>query len=180
MNFFSNVFANLFRFDGLILIVAAANLVVVYPMLRKISKKLNQTLNPTVSRPIEDLIKALQPSAVEKLDLQVIMKQKEKENQLFQIYISITSIFPLLGILGTVIALLSVGDFSANLINLNFGKALTSTFWGLIWAIFFKSLEGFFASTIQQNEENIKLLLHRIDQYAYDKVGGNDEKAVDY
>jgi len=58
-----------------------------------------------------------------------------------------------------------MSDFSSQVVMLNFTTALTSTFWGLIWAIVCKSLEGFIASRVAYNEESFSLLLQRIDQY---------------
>ncbi|MCK4258729.1 MAG: MotA/TolQ/ExbB proton channel family protein [Halanaerobiales bacterium] len=174
--FFSSIFSNLWGYDSLIFIVAIANLAIVFPMLRKTSTKLNQSLNPIISKPIDQILKTLKLQSEEKLDLHMIKRWKENENLFYQIYISITSIFPLLGILGTIIAMLTLGDFTSNLVVVNFTKALTSTFWGLVWGIFFKSLEGFIVPYVQQNEENLKLLLYRLDQSSQDKVEDHHEE----
>ena len=64
-------------------------------------------------------------------------------------YSILTTIFPLLGILGTVCALLQVrGDFSN--VKGGFMLALSSTFWGLVAAIVSKAGEGFFSPDIDR------------------------------
>ncbi len=59
---------------------------------------------------------------------------------LYQIYANLTAIFPLLGIMGTVAALITVAD-SADLMS-NLMVALTTTLNGVIWAIIFKCLDA--------------------------------------
>ena len=54
-------------------------------------------------------------------------------------YANITAIFPLLGILGTVAALVTYSDVT---MMENFMVALTTTFWGVLFAIFFKSIDA--------------------------------------
>jgi biopolymer transport protein ExbB/TolQ len=78
-------------------------------------------------------------------------KEYLKLARLVSWYDIITVIFPFLGILGTVLALLFVKtDFTE--VNVNFLQALTSTFWGLIGAIGSKIGEGF----ISPNYEHVK------------------------
>lgn len=70
-------------------------------------------------------------------------------NPWLQYYSILTSLFPLLGILGTVCGLLLVQeDFSD--VGGGFMLALSSTFWGLIAAIVSKAGEGFFASDVDR------------------------------
>ena len=65
-----------------------------------------------------------------------------------------------MGILGTVISLLGmVGDMTN--VQDNFYGALTSTFWGLVFAIIFKFLDGIISAKIDDNEKNVQLYLER-------------------
>ncbi len=59
---------------------------------------------------------------------------------LYQIYANLTAVFPLLGIMGTVAALITVADSSDLMANLM--VALTTTLNGVIWAIIFKCLDA--------------------------------------
>ncbi|MEW5724965.1 MAG: MotA/TolQ/ExbB proton channel family protein [Thermodesulfobacteriota bacterium] len=70
-------------------------------------------------------------------------------NPWLQYYSILTSIFPLLGILGTVCGLLQVqADFSE--VKGGFMLALSSTFWGLVAAIISKAGEGLFAADVDR------------------------------
>lgn len=60
---------------------------------------------------------------------------------LYTFYSNITAIFPLLGILGTVWALMQLNSTGAENISINFSVALNTTFAGLICAIIFKSVD---------------------------------------
>ncbi len=59
---------------------------------------------------------------------------------LYQIYANITAVFPLLGIMGTVAALITVAE-STDLMS-NLMVALTTTLNGVIWAVIFKCLDA--------------------------------------
>ena len=71
---------------------------------------------------------------------------------------NITGIFPLLGILGTVVSLLGLVSDMNNVAG-NFYGALTSTFWGLIFAILFKFLDGIISPEIESNEKSVLMYL---------------------
>ena len=73
---------------------------------------------------------------------------KHRLDQISVFYISLTSIFPLLGILGTVIALLNLTDFTNDIVSINFSLALTSTFWGVLFGAISKFGEGFFTAKL--------------------------------
>ena len=69
-----------------------------------------------------------------------IIALRNKAELWYTWYVNISAIFPLLGILGTVIALIGMqGD--AMTADSSFLLALTSTFWGLIFSIVFKSMQ---------------------------------------
>ena len=83
----------------------------------------------------------------------------------YTFFISIISIFPLLGMLGTVASLILVGkDFSNNMTDMTefqdimpkFFLALTSTAWGIICSVFFKLLNSFKQAYIENQIKNAK------------------------
>ena len=80
---------------------------------------------------------------------------------LYSLYENITGIFPLMGILGTVISLIPmvnlVGTETTNL----FFSALTSTFWGIVFAIVYKALNGWLAAEIEHCQTLVALYLER-------------------
>jgi hypothetical protein len=69
----------------------------------------------------------------------------------------ITSIFPFLGILGTVYTLLkTTSDVSFDITQANFFVALTSTGWGVLSSIVFKTIDALIAPSIEKYNEEIK------------------------
>ncbi len=62
-------------------------------------------------------------------------------NSNFKSFISVSEIFPLLGILGTLIALIQYRGQIANL-KASFAAAISTTIFGILFAVIFKILEG--------------------------------------
>ncbi len=74
-----------------------------------------------------------------------IFDSYRKINSNYTLFITLISIFPLLGMLGTVIALLGLDMSTAEAISNaknNFFGALTSTAWGIIFAVVFKIINA--------------------------------------
>ena len=77
----------------------------------------------------------------------------------YRLFLTLISVFPLLGMFGTVMGLLNV-DISGGMesVRANFFSALTSTAWGIIYSIVFKLVNAFFANRIEtQIEESRRL-----------------------
>lgn len=164
---FSMIFGNLIGYDGLIIIAGIFNGFLAY-QLKKQTSLLYEQLNPTVYMPIEQVL--LKVHKEKTIDLHLIRQLKEKETKLVNLYGSITNLFPLMGILGTIISLIRLVTFSGSEIMINFSTALTSTFWGLIGAIVFKAIGGIVQSQVDTNEEMITILFTRIDTYEYGEM----------
>ena len=65
--------------------------------------------------------------------------------KLYELFTALISCFPLLGMLGTVIALLSLDMTGAmESIKDNFFDALTSTAWGIIFSVIFKLVNAYY------------------------------------
>lgn len=157
------ILKNLAGYDAIIILVAIFNGYLLY-QLKKDSEQLKEVLNPTVFLPIEQLIK--QTRDVNKtIDLHHIRQLKEKENKTFHLYAAITSLFPLLGILGTILSLIKIVGLGDTSLMLNFSEALTSTFWGLIFGITFKAFGGILSGRSESNNEMLQLLFQRIDDF---------------
>lgn len=81
---------------------------------------------------------------------------------MYTLFITFISIFPLLGMLGTVISLINLGNVfnSSNpdldQIKSKFFLALTSTAWGIIFAVFFKIVNSFCQSYIENQIDKAK------------------------
>ncbi len=147
-------------FDWIILLAAAANGVVCHTARRE-ALKLYNTMHQSKYVPSWRGSAAHLADSVRAVDEEAVISMRNRSERLYSIFINITAVFPLLGILGTVVSLLPM---VANLADMqqNFFAALTSTFWGLVFAILFKLLDGFLLSAvIEDNDKSVTLFLNR-------------------
>lgn len=81
---------------------------------------------------------------------------------LYGIFINLISIFPLLGMLGTVTALLNLNfeEMNNELVD-NFFSALTSTFWGAVFGMIFKVLDAIPNYYVESNNESYRIGIQR-------------------
>lgn len=152
---------NLLGFDWIIFVLAAANGVCYY-FTRRYTVQLYQKLNMTVFVPSHRHDPEKVAKAIRNLDEAGIVELRKRSEGLYSIFSNVTAIFPLMGILGTVVSLLPMVADLADM-QQNFFAALTSTFWGLIFAITFKLLDGFLSARLEDNDKNVTLLLERRD-----------------
>jgi len=88
---------------------------------------------------------------------------RETSEKYYSMFVNLTSIFPLMGILGTVIALIPMVDQLADMEG-SFFVALTSTLWGLLFAIIFKMLDGTLIPRLDRNERGIEDYLESLER----------------
>ena len=161
MSFFSVIWKNLLGFDIIIFLAAVLNGFLYY-FARGYTDRLYRKLHMVVFIPSHREDPDTVAQAVRDVDEEEIVALRKRSEGLYSIFVNVTSIFPLLGILGTVVSLLPMVADMADM-QQNFFAALTSTFWGLVFAILFKLLDGFLASRIEDNDKNVALLLERRD-----------------
>jgi chemotaxis protein MotA len=148
---------NLAGYDALIFIAAVVNLLLFIRILkdmRVIDGDFQETKflhNKLMVNRVQTNSDQTTPDLLTVLDRFTLRKQRLDQVSVF--YISLTSIFPLLGILGTVIALLNLTDFTSEIISVNFSVALTSTFWGILFGALSKFGEGFFSSKLESYDK---------------------------
>ena len=159
MSFWQVIGTNLLGFDLIIFITAALNGVCYY-FTRLYTDQLYKKLHLVVFVPSHRNNPEKVAKAIRNLDESGIVALRKRSEGLYSIFANVTAIFPLLGILGTVVSLLPMVAELADM-QQNFFAALTSTFWGLVFAIIFKLLDGFLASRIEDNDKNVTLLLER-------------------
>ncbi len=85
---------------------------------------------------------------------------RDKQNLYYSLFVNAIAIFPLLGMLGTVISLLQLASGGDNLIG-NFYGALTSTLWGLVFAVIFKAVDAFISAKVDANEKAVSFRLQK-------------------
>ena len=156
MSFWQIVFHNFTTFDAAIVIAGAINLFIFFSTKYK-ADKLYDALHPEDYLPSKKKKRvSLDINHIDERDAVNLRIQAESN---YALYTNITAIFPLLGILGTVKSLLPlVSDLSE--MQGDFSAALTSTFWGLVFSIFFKFLDGKCLSfKMDENDRSVTLLL---------------------
>ncbi len=153
------VLKNLIGYDLLIFIAAGFN-VWVYLITKRRTDDLYKKLRLTIFLPLQPMDGGTIRTVTHTYKLEDFVRLREREESMYALFTNLTAIFPLLGILGTVISLLPMVMSMSNLQD-NFFAALTSTFWGLIFAIGFKLCDAFLSSRIEDNDKNVNLLLSR-------------------
>lgn len=165
---FVNLLKNLLGYDAIIILLACFNVFYVLKTLNEVSKALRNKLQSTIYLPIEMLLKTYNqepaPSENNPLDLHRFQALRERELVYYHMFNTVNGIFPLLGILGTIIGMLKMVGMESQMVMSNFTLALTSTFWGLVFSIIFKAIDGRIAPVFYQNQENLQLMFERMDE----------------
>ena len=157
VNILRPVLDNLIGYDTIIFLVAAVTSFYYY-FIRK----------HTVD--VHDFLYGYRPDAIftgNSLSKKEIAEQKNKLRKMLEeseknytMYLNLTAIFPLLGILGTVVALIPMVNYS---MEASFFTALTSTLWGIIFAIIFKILDARLSPNLERNRRGIDEYLEKLD-----------------
>lgn len=150
---------NFWGYD-LIIFIAAVFTGFIYYSVRQSAERLHKKLHLTVFVPDGERSRREAESDISGLREYDVISMRNHTGRLYSLFVNLTGIFPLLGILGTVISLLGlVSDMSD--VTGNFYGALTSTFWGLVFAIIFKFLDGVISPMIEDNEKSVAIFLER-------------------
>jgi biopolymer transport protein ExbB len=149
-------------YDLIIVALIVFNILFISLRLRTISTNLDKRLKKVVYLPVEHALKDLASTQPQKVNLHQLRHMRESEDRLYHTYVSITNILPLLGILGTVIALMNIDTFTIETVSTNFMTALTSTFWGLVGATICKILEGSIVAKVETNKDNLAMLIKSV------------------
>lgn len=88
-------------------------------------------------------------------------KSSARASFFYTLFLNLTAVFPLLGILGTVISLMKLSG--ADDIAASFGMALRTTLWGLIFAIIFKLMDSLISARLDRALDEADYLIHEHD-----------------
>lgn len=130
----------------------------VYWLARKKISVLEQTVYPKGNR--RDNIPA--ELALSDKDCERLRDSTCKASMAYSFFANTTAVFPLLGILGTVVSLMNLSgtdDLSAN-----FSSALLTTFLGLVAAIIFKLMDAGLAPRLERALDESDYLIHQHDK----------------
>ena len=154
------VFSNFTWVDALIILLAAGN-AVVFALARRETLGLYNTMHQSKYVPSWRGRAAHLADSVRAVDEESIIAMRDKAETLYSVFVNVTAVFPLLGIFGTVWSLIPMVEKLSDM-QQNFFAALTSTFWGLVFAIVFKLLDGIVLSAkMDDNEKSVALFLDR-------------------
>jgi len=141
---------NLFwGYDTVIVILAILNAVVL-GMAFKARGKLNILLLYSLNDKSVNIKKSTLSPDASADEVKNIKEARSKANLWHSIFANCIAIFPLLGLLGTVVALISLsgGEGIEDTQN-SFMVSLTSTFWGMIFAIIYKIFDAIFSPKLE-------------------------------
>lgn len=163
LDFFLTMFKSIVTDDVLILIFAVLTCIVgwrTFAVTRFLKKKLlfprERRANPLRERRPET------PGSVQRLE-ESIVAQRQKMNLWYSFFINLVSVFPLLGMLGTIVALIGLAgnmEDSAAVMG-QFFNALTSTAWGIVFALLGKLFDAYISVDVAANNKEADLLLDR-------------------
>ena len=160
---------NILGYDLLIIFVAVGSFIYfvfikgytnkVYRKIHKLSyapDSINEDVRPS-KKSVSDSVQEIKNKRSELRDMREITDRR------YTMFVNLTSIFPLLGILGTVISLIPLVE-NMHEMEQNFFVALTSTLWGLVFSIIFKVLDSFLSPAIEKNDRGIEEYLEKLDK----------------
>ena len=92
-----------------------------------------------------------------------MFKKIERLNSMYSLYANVTSLFPLLGMLGTVLSLLRLSGSmeQSDLAMDQFFSALNTTLAGLIAALIFKFMDSFLSVRVERDNKEYDTLTDR-------------------
>ena len=154
------VLKNLQGYDAFILVCALVNFYFFYLTLKRV-RIAEGSMYPKLDRGTSKKNEKSETPAISENEVKDLTRKCIDINKSYSAFVNITSIFPMLGILGTVFALIVLVGGDSDITQQSFFIALTSTGWGVIFSIIFKS---FFDSIISPRIERINDDLSRKKQ----------------
>lgn len=129
----------------------------VYWLARRKIILLEQTVYPKSNR--RDRVQA--DITLSDKDCELLRESTSRASMLYSFFANITAVFPLLGILGTVVSLMNLSG--TNDLSANFSSALLTTFLGLVAAIIFKLMDAGIAPRLERALDESDYLIHQHD-----------------
>lgn len=155
---------NFLKFDFLIFILAALNFYMLAQSLKR-AGHIEALLYPKGYLPGGwDNYSAMKEHYTHVMDVkgeETLIVQRRKMNLFYAVFANITAIFPLMGLLGTVVSLIPMVRSLGTIEHGLFFSALTSTFWGIVFAIISKAFNGYAEAEIEEAEKNVQVFLER-------------------
>ena len=172
---FNIITKNIIGYDGIIFIFAAIT-VCIFKKTAYENKKLMSYFDERTIRRKENDRKPETLQRPDKISEGKLMEIHFNQDKYYGWFVNMVSVFPLLGMIGTVLALLSL-DLSSNndSITNNFFGALTSTFWGAVFGTGFKLADSALSTKIEMANEKYNIGIQRKNLDEPDETQENGE-----
>ncbi|MBQ2802314.1 MAG: MotA/TolQ/ExbB proton channel family protein [Lachnospiraceae bacterium] len=155
---------NLLGFDWIIFVMAGINVIMYIKVLDRANRVYSHfNAKDQIANLNEEAKKALKENTKKekhRLTANELLKYREKMNKYYALYSNLTTMFPLLGMLGTVVSLIPMVNSIGAAATESFFAALTSTFWGIIAALIFKGLDASVSYKIEDNEKHMEYIFN--------------------
>lgn len=163
MEFISAIANNFIGYDTIIIVIAIVNFFVY-----RVTKQKLRNLDRLIYKSIDMSLGKIDEERIVKRDIEELSEVKRariKVNQWYSLFANIISIFPLLGLLGTVISLIfTASDGNLEATQQYFMMSLTSTFWGMIFAISYKIVDAFISPDVERlNNDSERIVVKQDD-----------------
>jgi len=157
MDAFVNVVNVFYQYGNIIIIIVAVINGIMFVGAFKSKQDVDKLLHPSSNR-----ARKITPNInMTNEEIENTQKKYQSMSSFYSGYANITAIFPLLGIIGTVAALMKEADDIEKLTD-NFNVALSTTFLGIFFAIFFKVIDSFLSGSMEVIIEEIN---HVVQEY---------------
>lgn len=147
-----------YKYDLYVIIAVAILNVYVFWKAKKIVKEGEKCIYPSGNKRFR--IKANIYSNRE--EIEKLQKGKVRALFWYSLYANLTAIFPLLGILGTVAALIQ-NSAETNMMD-NLMVALNTTLLGIVFAVGFKVIDAAISSKLEEFADNVDDLIRKFDE----------------
>ncbi|MCH5301177.1 MAG: MotA/TolQ/ExbB proton channel family protein [Ruminococcus sp.] len=177
MNFWEKLFKNMASYDFIIIIAFVVTLVL-YIIAHILRSRFNKRLVEKYEGGIEDDFQLEIVKARKIASKREIMKLHFRQNAIYGAFTTLISIFPLLGMIGTVYALLNLDLSIKEDISNNFLIALTSTIWGAFFGVAFKIADCFLNSMVEDANERYNIWMNKkgLEPVSAEKGEENEKK----
>ena len=164
MNILGIIFSNFGFLDGVICLFGVLNLGI-YGAAYGFTDRIYRHFNPQdrLSRLHEvsrRLLTSVTAAPLQPLRADALLEVRAKANLWYAVFCNITSLFPLMGMFGTVISLIPMVELIGSEAGGAFFTALTSTFWGILWAMLCKALDPFLSTRLEDNEKHMEYIFN--------------------
>ena len=152
--------SNFYTYDWIIFAAAGINVIIFLISLIQ-AGRLAAVVAPRINVSSKNADKAMKKAKQDSTYFSLYEKWQRAEFW-YNLFCNLTGTFTLLGILGTVLALIHLVDSTAE-VDLEFLGALTSTLWGIIFTILFKILDSAISFNLNLGERIAELV--QISEY---------------